>query len=118
MKKTLYLVCLSLTVIIILGVAVYAASFSGSIWTNTPNWLGFGYYCTAAKNTSTGGDINHSYAKCYDSSLNITSSALTTGSVTAIANNAKTKPYRGYGKYWQDGTTNLSYAWFYEGSWD
>jgi len=66
MKKTLTLVCVSLTVISMFGATILAASYSGSIWTNTHNWLGFGYYCTAAKNTSTGGDINHSYAKCYD----------------------------------------------------
>ncbi|MHB8963035.1 MAG: hypothetical protein ACYC5K_07750 [Saccharofermentanales bacterium] len=121
MKKTLSLVFVAILVMSMLTVTAFASSFSGSIWTNTPNWLGFGYYCTAAKNTSGAGtSIDRAAAYCYDSANAVTSSASTIGSTTAIANNNDVVPYKGFGKYWQVGTSNYASAWFYDanGDWD
>ncbi len=121
MKKTLSLVFVSILVMAMITVTAFASSFSGSIWANKPNWLGFGYYCTAAKNTSSAGtSIDRAAANCYNSANAITSSASTMGSTTAIANNGNVVPFKGFGKYWQVGNSNLASAWFYDsnGDWD
>ena len=81
-----------------------AASYSGSIWTGKPNFLGIGYYCTAAKNTS-GGDVSTHWAKAktWITSGGAPVKDSASGNNRAAAKTGKTHPYKGWGAYGETG---------------
>lgn len=84
------------------ALAATRANFKGNIWTNWPNSLGLGYYCTAARNDSGGDTIHKAYACSKDAGGKIIIDDSATGNESAVANTGRTKPYSGYGKYWEE----------------
>ena len=75
----------------------FAACISGSIWTNKPGWFGWGYYCTAAENKSTGVGDTWSKAKTFFN--NTYTYSRTAGTDRAVASSGSVKPKKGNGSY-------------------
>lgn len=119
MKKTFAIGICAVMTIMSLSVTAFAANFNGNIWTNKPNVLGLGYYCTAAQCLS-GGDTSTHYARAYsyDSAGRTIASGTATGNNQAVANSGSTKPYSGYGCYGESGTSLFAEASFTSGAWD
>lgn len=85
---------------LMLSLTALAASCKGAIWANKPNFLGGGYYCTAARNDSDPiTDLNYAKAISYNSAGGQIAAASTPRNVTAIANSGSVKPNKGYGEY-------------------
>lgn len=86
----------------VIAFAAARANFKGNIWTNWPNSLGTGYYCTAARNDSGGNTTHKASAWSKNTSGEIIAEGSATGNKRAVANSGKIKPYSGYGKYWEE----------------
>lgn len=105
MKRKAVSLALTLLLAVSLPITAFAtinANFKGDIWTNWPNSLGMGYYCTAARNDSGGDTIHKAYACSKNASGEIIAQKTATGNDRAVADSGKTKPYSGYGKYWEE----------------
>jgi len=119
MKKSLGVI--SVTVILtfaLLTVSVFAASFTGYIWTNKPGIFNIGYYCTAAQNTSGNPSNDFASATSYNSSGAIIASMSGPGDGAKVANSGYTKPYSGYAGYRRIDFSQNALAYFSPGSWN
>lgn len=105
MKRKAVSLALTLLLAVSLPVTAFAAinaNFKGDIWTNWPNSLGMGYYCTAARNDSGGDTIHKAEAWSKNASGVIIAHDTAEGNDRAVANSGNTKPNSGYGKYWEE----------------
>ena len=101
-RKIASLLLLGLFVVSLPVAAFARADFTGRIWTNWPNALGLGYYCTAAVNNSGGTTTHRAEAWSYDSSGKVIAHDKKSGHTEAVAKSGKTKPNSGLGKYWEE----------------
>lgn len=113
MKRFFNRIFLCLVIMVVFLGSALAAGFTGDIWTNSPKrTLGivYGYYCTAAQNTSSNG--TNQYATAWSKKNgSIIASANATGNNRAVANSNLNKPTSGYGEYGEDyGESHMNFG--------
>lgn len=109
------LICLAICALVMTAVIVsaFAAEFTGCIWTGSPKrklGIVYGYYCTAAQNTSSNGTNQwaHAWSK---KNGDIIAEANATGNNKAIAKSGLNKPTNGFGEYGEKyGYASLSFG--------
>ncbi len=115
MKKVFAL----LIVLIVVGTSIPVAAYtqiSGQVWIGKPGWLGVGYYCTAAQNTSPEADDSFfAYAKTIFSGNYTESRAIRKN--RAVASSGDTKPSCGFG-YYGYGSYQSNSVYFTQSDWD
>lgn len=105
MKRRMTSIFVALCLMIALPLTAFAtarANFTGKIWTGKPTILGLGYYCTAARNDSTGNTTHKAKAWSCDKDGKTLIEASASNNDSAVANSGKTKPNSGFGTYWEE----------------
>lgn len=104
MRKKLVglVICAVVMTTVIIG--AIAAEFTGRIWTGHPKrivGIVYGYYCTAAQNTSSNG--TNQWARAWSSQNGVTLADVSAiGNEKAIAKSGLNRPTNGFGEYSED----------------